>query len=547
MIRKPPNHGINTDAASPRQLYQALGHREEEIHDQTPIIVYIIMMVELTNILDRVRSSVNGSSCRLERSKIGQFLTTARIARFMASLFARQREHVRILDAGAGAGALFAACVEAMVSGRHHPLSIHVVAYENDQKILPYLKETMEWCKSSCQKAGITFQGEIREEDFVAAAIVQVGGLFAVHRERFTHVILNPPYKKISGESVTRQSLDEAGFEVSNLYAAFVWLSAKLLEPGGELVAITPRSFCNGPYFRRFRINLLNMMSLHRIHVFESRKKAFGDDDVLQENVIYHMIRSGQKPERLTVSSSEGADFDKSKGRTVPYDHVISPGDRDAFIHLVLSDTDDRLMEKMEVFATSLVILGVDVSTGRVVDFRAQEYLRYLPEEGTSPLIYPCHFVSGFVSWPAESGKKPNAIVVSPQTNDLLLPAGYYVLTKRFSTKEEPRRVVAAIYDPNRVEAMLVGFENHLNYFHAKGRGLLANLARGLALYLNSSLFDQYFRLFSGHTQVNATDLRKMRYPSREQLLRLGSHIKHQMPDQSTIDGILEKECGING
>ena len=61
-------------------------------------------------------------------------------------------------------------------------------------------------------------------------------------------------------------------------------------------MAITPRSFCNGPYFRRFRIDLLNMMGLHRIHVFGSRKKAFGDDDVLQENVIYHMVRGERKP-----------------------------------------------------------------------------------------------------------------------------------------------------------------------------------------------------------------------------------------------------------
>ncbi len=505
------------------------------------------MMIELTNTLDIVRKSVNGSSCRLERSMIGQFLTPGRIARFMASLFERKREHVRILDAGAGAGALFAACVEAMVSGKHGPLSIHVVAYENDQKILPYLKETINQCESICRRAGISFQGEIREDDFIAAAIAQSEeGLFAVHGERFTHAILNPPYKKIGGESTTRRLLDAAGFEVSNLYAAFVWLSAKLLTPGGELVAITPRSFCNGPYFRRFRIDLLKMMSLHHFHVFESRKKAFGDDDVLQENVIYHMVRGEGELERLILSSSEGVDFDKSRSRSVPYDLVISPNDRDAFIHLVLNDTDNRVMEKIETFETSLVKLGVDVSTGRVVDFRVSEFLRPLPEEGTVPLIYPCHFVSGFIGWPSESRKKPNAIVNVPQTRDLLLPAGYYVLTKRFSTKEEPRRVVAAIYDPNKVEAEIVGFENHLNYFHAKGKSLSANMAKGLALYLNSSLFDQYFRLFSGHTQVNATDLRKMRYPTHEQLLRLGAHIKHQIPVQATVDEILRKECDID-
>ncbi|GAI75554.1 unnamed protein product [marine sediment metagenome] len=163
------------------------------------------------------------------------------------------------------------------------------------------------------------------------------------------------------------------------------------------------------------------------------------------------------------------------------------------------------------------------------------------------PLVYPCHFKDGFVRWPAESGKKPNAIVSSDQTRGLLVPGGHYVLTKRFTAKEERRRVVAAIYDPHRVEAPLVGFENHLNYFHARGAGLPPTLARGLAVFLNSSMFDRYFRLFSGHTQVNATDLRKMRYPSREQLIRVGGHVTQRIPHQEKIDAILKEECAEHG
>jgi len=163
------------------------------------------------------------------------------------------------------------------------------------------------------------------------------------------------------------------------------------------------------------------------------------------------------------------------------------------------------------------------------------------------PLIYPCHFESGFINWPEKSSKKPNAIIASARTKELMVATGYYVLTKRFSSKEERRRVVAAVYDPSKFEAPLVGFENHLNYFHERGKGLSPNLAKGLALYLNSSLFDRYFRLFSGHTQVNATDLRKMHYPSREQLLRLGSQVEDRMPDQETIDATLKGECHIDG
>ena len=106
---------------------------------------------------------------------------------------------------------------------------------------------------------------------------------------------------------------------------------------------------------------------------------------------------------------------------------------------------------------------------------------------------------------------------------------------------------MAAIYDPQRIQAPLIGFENHLNYFHTGGKGLPSNLARGLALYLNSTLLDRYFRLFSGHTQVNATDLRKMRYPTDEQLIRLGTYVDDRMPDQETIDVILEQVYEDNG
>jgi adenine-specific DNA-methyltransferase len=500
------------------------------------------MATEITNQLDQVRRIVSKKHLKSERSKAGQFLTPSPIAHFMASLFQREVKDVQILDAGAGAGVLSAAAVETFISHKKRLQSIKVTAYESDELMLPYLKDTLSRCKAACVKAGITFCSEIQAKDFVTAGTALTEeGLFVGETERFTHVILNPPYKKINGQTKTRKLLDAAGMEVSNLYAAFVWLAAKMLVPGGELVAITPRSFCNGPYFRKFRLALLEMMSLRRIHVFESRKKAFREDDVLQENVIFHAVRIAHKPKRVAISSSEGTNFHRINVRNVPYEHVVFPHDKDAFIHLVLDKNDEDVMHRMRQFRTTLDDLGMEVSTGRVVDFRAREHLRMLPEAGTVPLVCPCHFEDGFVCWPGESGKKPNAIISSDRTRDLLVPAGHYVLTKRFTAKEERRRVVAAIYDPRRIKSPLVGFENHLNYFHSKGKGLSPNISRGLALYLNSTLFDRYFRLFSGHTQVNATDLRKMRYPTREQLVRLGAHVNNRMPDQQVVDAILEK------
>ena len=67
------------------------------------------------------------------------------------------------------------------------------------------------------------------------------------------------------------------------------------------------------------------------------------------------------------------------------------------------------------------------------------------------------------------------------------------------------------------------------------------DIAKGLAAFLNSTTLDEHFRVFSGHTQVNATDFRNMRYPSREQLRKLGLLAKNQPNDQATIDRMLEE------
>lgn len=503
------------------------------------------MALESLNMLDHVRQSFNAATNRTDRSLIGQFLTPSSIADFMSSLFESRTKDVRILDPGAGAGVLFASYVERLLSQRKQPFSIEVVAYETDKTIVPYLQETMERCSALCSENKVTFRGTIKEEDFISAALAETEeSLFAIPGKNFTHAILNPPYKKINGDAHVRALLYSAGLEVANLYAAFVWLTIRLLEPDGQIVAITPRSFCNGPYFKKFRSAFLEMLSLRRIHVFLSRNKAFGDDNVLQENIIYSAIRKTEKPKQVIISVSESDDFDQASILSIPYDQIVYPGDRDVFIRLSIDDTAVSVMEQMQFFKYTLDKLNLSVSTGRTVDFRAKEYLRQVPEKGSAPLIYPCHFKDGFISWPCQSGKKPNAIMSAPDSSDLFVQKGYYVLIKRFSSKEQKRRVMAAIYDPSRIDVPFVSFENHLNYFHREGGGLPEKMAKGLALYLNSSLVDQYFRLFSGHTQVNATDLRKVMYPSERQLIKLGNHVRERMPDQEIIDEIIRKECG---
>jgi adenine-specific DNA-methyltransferase len=499
-----------------------------------------------SNCSDVVEPSCSKASadCDAERKQVlGQFLTPEAIATFMASLFEAHPTEIRLLDAGAGEGALTGTFVKRLCGSRRRPRRISVTAYELDEAIVPSLERTFQSCRVECGRRGIEFSVELHREDFIAAAVSRVRrDLFNASETPFNAAILNPPYRKINSDSHTRRLLREAGIETSNLYTGFLALAGRLLCENGEMVAICPRSFCNGPYFKPFREQFLDLMSLRRLHVFESRSAAFEHDHVLQENIIVHAVKSPSKPQSVTISTSTGNRGDEVVERVCPYAEVVSPRDPDRFIHLVTGESGDVVRRKIARFMTPLAGLGLEVSTGRVVDFRAKQFLVPEAQDDTVPLIYPCHFNGGFVRWPKPGGRKPNAIRDTERTRELLVPGAIYVLVKRFTSKEERRRVVACIYDPHRIRAERVGFENHLNYFHARGRGLPIDLATGLAAFLNSTLVDVYFRQFNGHTQVNATDLRNLRYPTRAELELLGRKIGEEFPAQVHLDALVEKE-----
>jgi adenine-specific DNA-methyltransferase len=349
---------------------------------------------------------------------------------------------------------------------------------------------------------------------------------------------MNPPYRKLARRSAERLALAAEGVDCSNLYTAFLAIGVNALKERGQLVAITPRSFANGPYFDEFRKFFLDRMALDWIHVFESRSTVFADGDVLQENVVFSATRSGERGQvTLAVSSHQS---DKPSTRVVPYASVVEPGDSHQFIRILAGDADAVTSQVFAALPCTLADTRIEVSTGKVVDFRAREHLRMRPGPETVPLIYPGNLKNGRVTWPLEI-RKPQALASCADTQKLLVPGERYVLAKRFSAKEERRRVVAAVYEGGDFGAGAVGFENHLNVFHIRGRGLDEQVARGLCLWLNSTIVDQFFRTFSGHTQVNATDLRSLRYPSPAQLAALGGALGNgSWPDQEKLDSLVE-------
>lgn len=497
---------------------------------------------ELTTRVDVLRRNASNSLEADQRAEMGQFLTPEPIARLMASLMQCSHPVVSILDAGAGTGSLFAACVASLCQTNTGIQAIHVTAYEIDPLLLTSLEKTAAMCHALCEQAGIIFCINVRPKDFIKEVADQSSkSLFAAILPRFDVAILNPPYRKIHITSSTRIDLRRIGIETSNLYAGFLAAAMQLLAPNGELIAITPRSFCNGVYFRPFRKLFLNEMALTHLHLFDSREENFHEDAILQETLILRATRSKQKPERICVTTSKNAADDSVLVREMLYSEIVYPNDPEQFIRIVPDGISQQIVDRMARFTTRLEVLGLTVSTGRVVDFRAKEYLCAQPTPKTVPLLYPVNIERGRVVWP-QATHKPQALIACKQTDALLVPNENYVLVKRFTSKEQTRRVVAAVFSGGEFSGNAIGLENHLNYFHQAGRGMALCVAKGLAVYLNSTLVDAFFRQFSGHTQVNATDLRNLHYPTLFELSSLGAKITEDYPTQDKIDALIESE-----
>jgi adenine-specific DNA-methyltransferase len=473
-------------------------------------------------------TALNPSVAERDRSRqksLGQFFTPREIASFMVSLFSPSRANGRLLDAGAGKGSLTSAFAEGWFAKQsEHSLAAEL--YEIDETVIPELISNLT------TSTGLSFK--ICREDFLEAAsrpfLLGAGA-------SFTHAILNPPYKKIPTNSSARKHTRAVGFESVNLYACFVGAALHLLEDGGELVAIIPRSFCNGPYYLDFRRYILANASLEHIHVFKRRDSAFSKDAVLQENIIVK-LRKGNVQNRVTISNSTDEKMTDFSVTDVEFDQVIHPGDHDYFFHLAIAKISTSPKISIE---WSLSELGVKCSTGPLVDFRVRGSLLPKLEDLSAPLLYPHHLSKRRLEWPKPASKKANAVRLDVETLKAAWPKGYYVAIRRFSSKEEKRRVFASVVEPNLLPGNLVVFENHLNVLHSNKKPLPRELAWGLCAYLNCNHVDESIRSFSGHTQVNAADLRKLKFPNSEQLVKLGKWYENaDHEDQAELDKQVE-------
>ena len=453
----------------------------------------------------RFENSVSGE----HRKERGQVFTPPEVARFMANLFgAIPREYV-LLDPGAGIGTLTAAFCE-RIGKLRSPRTVTAHVFENDAQLIPLLKQNLDNCKRVLSEAGHAFNYVLHAEDFILATSHGLNGQQLFDETGFSvecdGVIMNPPYFKLRKDSVHAKLMEKIVHGQPNIYAFFMALAARLLKQDGEIVAITPRSFCNGLYFRGFRHWYFDRVALDHIHIFESRTETFKHSNVLQESIITKVHRLGSPSSTIAVTTSFGADLTNGLQRSeIPASDIIDNSSGDRVIRIPEGEDDRKIMQLVESFPLRFAETGLRISTGPVVLFRATEYLLADATDKTAvPLLHP-HNVKPFATrWPLAKNGKHKAFKRCEDSLRLLLPTKNYVLIKRFSSKEEKRRLTAACFLKADFPFPYVGIENHVNYVYHAERDLTEDEVYGIAALFNSTLIDRYFRTISGNTQVNA-------------------------------------------
>ncbi len=480
------------------------------------------------------------------RKELGQYFTGVKIAKYMASIINVPPDvntPVSILDAGAGSGILSAAAALHLLN--QGIKNIHIVAYEIDTELTLLLRQTYSIIKNICQERQSRLTFEIKNLDFILHRPDQSNEL-----NMFDISVINPPYFKYNVKmSPYSKTLSDLYSGDPNIYASFMAVALNCLNNSGQLISITPRSFTNGLYFKGFRKYILSNASLTKVHVFKHRGKLFSNDEssVLQENIICKYSKV-EKQKSIEIRTSDcDASLESPFIENYPKDVVIDQSNEQNIIRIPESKDDYNILLSAGMLNESFDGAGYFISTGPVVEHRTQEFIERQSvsiEHDSVPLFRPHNVKPIYTGW---TGSQPKDVVFKllEGFEKHVVENNNYVLLKRLTSKDEKRRLIAGVYLKSCFDGRCIGFGNKVNYIGLKSGNLSKAEAVGLAVLFNSTFMDKYFRCISGNTQVNATEVRLMKIPSRCEIKEIGRSVGNkQALDQDEIDSIVQPYIG---
>ena len=479
---------------------------------------------------ERVGKVYAEASIQKDKKHKGQFFTPLAISEFMGGVATPSgKKNIYVLDPGCGLAILSCTLIEHLVeAGKSEHISLAL--YETDKKVVPLTEDVLSYLKVWCQERDVNLDYQLNESDFVLEKCECLDGADTIFgdmfdTERFDYIISNPPYFKVAKDDIHTRSCASIVDGQTNIYALFMAICAKMLAEGGQMIFITPRSFASGRYFQSFRNFLFQHVSIDLIHLFNTRKDTFAKDEVLQELVIMRMVPVGNS-ERIIVSYSQGiSDLDHPYQKEYAASEIVDVSSDEKVVYLPVDGHDEAILSLFRSWDGNMEKYGIKISTGPVVAFRAYDFIVNKPSDDTVPLYWLHNVVKMLCDHPVQKKDKGQYIKVTPETKTALLPNKNYVLLRRFSSKDDSSRLVAAPYFGNMAQYEFVGIENKLNYIYRPKGHLRRDEVMGITALLDSEMFDAWFRTFNGNINVSATELRMMPLPPIETIREIGKKI----------------------
>lgn len=462
-----------------------------------------------------------------KRKQFGQFFTSGSTAMFMSQLFNidLSKSELHILDAGAGTGILFAALLDNIFASGYNG-KVSLTCYETDSVVLPVLEQNLKLAKDT-----YNISYKLINDNYITSQYFGINSLIDTDSNKYDYIIGNPPYLKITKDAPETKMMSGVCHGAPNLYFLFWAMGIYNLKPEQEMVYIVPRSWTSGAYFKKFRDYLFDNCIITDIHLFESRNKVFGNESVLQETIIVKIKKTKDKSKTIRITTSTTSEFKDITVFKAPYS-VVVPKNR--FVYLITNQHDERVLERINSLPRTLPDIQMKMQTGIIVDFRTRDVLRNNMEDGAFPLLYSQHIKDGKVVWPI--GKDGEVI----KTDHLayLQENSDFLLVKRFTAKEEKRRLQCGIYLKQRYnQFQYISTQNKINFVRCDS----PCITYGLFVLLNSSLYDEYYRILNGSTQVNSTEINQMPIPERHIIENMGRELMHQDLTESNCNKILDR------
>lgn len=464
----------------------------------------------LSQVITDTQSFVN-SVTREDRKKYGQFFTSELSAEYMASLFDVdfKAKELRILDAGAGSGILSVALVERLRKIGYHG-DIYLTCYETDEKVIPLLAANLYQLR---EEYSVIYN--IRKENYITTQSFYLQPYLVMEGDSYDFVIGNPPYMKLPKDAPEVRVMQEICYGAPNMYFLFMAMGINNLSLGGELVYIVPRSWTSGAYFEAFRKYLFDNCSIEQIHLFESRDKVFNSEPVLQETMIIKVRNTEERPKKVIVTSSTSSDFNNIGRYTPDYNTIVG---KNGYVYLVTNSYQEEVLSRIGRLDNTLPSINLKMCTGLIVDYRTIEELRDEYEEGACPLFYSHHIKDGRVKWP--QGKTGEYILTNRAGH--LQKNTNYLFVKRLTSKEERRRLQCAVYlCKDYPQFRRISTQNKINYIQCESE----DVAYGLYALFSSSLYDEFYRILNGSTQVNSTEINHIPVPSKDVIRAMGKEM----------------------